>query len=330
MLYIFKMLKSILVLRVRLICSISSQETKEAPRATLQAALPAHHALQRLPGGPRATTHSHNAGRRLGQHMDDQRHIVARLVGAGGSTEHNQQLVVARRLHEWNVGTDQLRWIDHGAATVRLVAIDFDIDRSGDMHYFDDWRKYIGVARVYCRSQYTAAEQLFYCISGCDGYANRWVYGMGRFSPRYNLLHIHFLLDTDNCYSNLINLLIKLTKFPMCRHCLDAVLHRLRAEGLLASWSASVWSVAVRRLHGVPRFTVHGSTDHSRPLLLGQNCGQISELAHQEQGHLDGDHNVDRTGHVVLHIDLWLGTLSWLSGFAARSVCRAVPQGSRF
>lgn len=111
------------------------------------------------------------------------------------------------------------------------------------------------------------------------------------------------------------------------RHGLDAVLHGLRANGLLGPRAAALRSLALGRLHGLPGVPVHGAPHHDRPVLLGQDSGQVPELAHQEPRHLDGHHHLDHTGPTLLHQHLRLGALCRLSRPRARPVRRPVPQG---
>ena len=111
------------------------------------------------------------------------------------------------------------------------------------------------------------------------------------------------------------------------RHGLDAVLHGVRADGLLGSRPAALRPLALGRLHGLPRVPVHGPPHHHRSLLLGQDRGQIQGLAHQESRHLDGHHHLDHTGSPFLHQYFRMGALCRISRPRARTVRRPVFKG---
>lgn len=52
--------------------------------------------------------------------------------------------------------------------------------------------------------------------------------------------------------------------------------------------------------------------DHRRPILLGEDSSEISQLAHQKSRDLDGHHHVDHPRLAFLHQHLRLGALYWV------------------
>ena len=62
------------------------------------------------------------------------------------------------------------------------------------------------------------------------------------------------------------------------RYGIHAILHRVRAHRLLArrAWPYPVWPVAIGRLHRLPGITIHCLVHHCGPVLLSENCCQVS------------------------------------------------------
>lgn len=64
--------------------------------------------------------------------------------------------------------------------------------------------------------------------------------------------------------------------------------------------------------------------------MLGEDCGQVSKLADEEQGHLDGDDNLDHSGSAVFYLDFRMGTLCRIPGSGSRRMYGTVSEGSCF
>lgn len=88
--------------------------------------------------------------------------------------------------------------------------------------------------------------------------------------------------------------------------------------------------MAVRRLHGMLGIPVHGTIDHNRSILFGENSSPVSQLAHEKSRDLDGYDHLDYTGLALLHQYLRLGALYRLQGPRSRPMHRSIPQRSRF
>lgn len=112
------------------------------------------------------------------------------------------------------------------------------------------------------------------------------------------------------------------------RHCFYAVLHGLRADGILGLGPAALRSLAVGGLHGVPRFSVYRPADYYRPILFSENRCEVPGLANEKSSYMDGYHHVDYTGTSILHQHFRLGTLRWLQRPASWSMRRPVPERS--
>lgn len=77
----------------------------------------------------------------------------------------------------------------------------------------------------------------------------------------------------------------------------------------------------------MPRITVHGAFDYNRSILFREDSGQISELANTEKSAMDGIDHVGHSGLLILHINLWMGALYWLSRSVARRMYRPISKG---
>ena len=115
---------------------------------------------------------------------------------------------------------------------------------------------------------------------------------------------------------------------PAHRHRVDAVLHHLPADGaVLAARRVPVRPVAVGRLHGVHDVDLHRLLHHDRPLLHGEDPGEVPQLAHGAHRAHDRRAHVARADAHLLHVDLRLAVLHGRPHGADRQVLRAVHGG---
>ena len=115
---------------------------------------------------------------------------------------------------------------------------------------------------------------------------------------------------------------------PAHRHRVDALLHHLPADGpVLAARRVPVRPVALRRLHGLHDVNLHGLLHHDRPLLHGEDTGEVSQLAHRAHRAHDRRLDVARTDAHILHVDLRLAVLHRRPDGAGRKVLRAIHGG---